>query len=422
MRDHVNPQAGGDRVEAARKTPVTRLMDSEAQLDMKRLRAYRLGRVRQQLAAREIAACVLFNPISIRYASGLRNCAVFQTHIVSGFLFVAAEGPVILYDSEPGKLTGGDLETIDEIRDLPPLSYMFAGPRLDDWMTRWAGEMQALLQAYGGGNKRLAVERAGTRAPLALAVRGIEVLDGMDVVESARTIKSAEEILCMNQALAVAEAGIDRMRAALRPGISEIELWSLLHQTNIEMGGDWIECRLLSAGDRTNPWQQEASGRLVRPGELVAFDTDMVGPFGYCADVSRTFHCGPGRPSDAQRDLYRRAVEEIQHNLTLIEPGLGFREFSEKAFRQEDRFIANRYPVLAHGIGMCDEYPAIYYPQDYPICGYDGVIEENMTLCIESYVGEEGGGEGVKLEEQILVTADGYALLSKYPFEEALLA
>ena len=148
----------------------------------------------------------------------------------------------------------------------------------------------------------------------------------------------------------------------------------------------------------------------------------MVGPFGYCADISRTYHCGPGKPTPGQRELYKLAFEEVHHNIGLVKPGLGFREFTEKAWKQPEQYVANRYDVLAHGIGMCDEYPCIFYPADWDRLGYDGMIEENMTICIESYIGAEGGAEGVKLEQQVLVTAQGCEPLSKFPFEEALLA
>ena len=407
--------------QAAGKTPPVVLTDTEAMIDLAELRRYRLGRLRQQLVRQDIAACVLFSPLSIRYATGVRNCALFQTHIPAGYLFVPAEGPVVLFDAEPGRLTAAGLGTVDEVRDdLLPLSFMFAGSRYGEWAGKWAAQMADLVKRYGGGNKRLAVERAGAGPTLALEALGIEVKDGSDVIEPARAIKSPEEILCMNHAIAVAEDGMARMRAALKPGISEVELWALLWQANIEAGGDWIECRLLSSGDRTNPWQQEASSRRVRPGELLCFDTDMIGPFGYAADISRAYFCGPGRPSALQRELYRLAHEEVHHNIELMRPGASFREIVEKAYLRPEIYRAQHYPVLAHGIGMSDEWPAIYYPEDAAYA-YDGVLEAGMTICVESYMGAVGGPEGVKLEQQVLVTESGPIVLSKFPFEEDLL-
>jgi Xaa-Pro aminopeptidase len=108
------------------------------------------------------------------------------------------------------------------------------------------------------------------------------------------------------------------MRAALQPGITENELWAILAYTNIAMGGEWLECRLLTSGQRTNPWLQEASDKVVKAGELVAFDTDMIGNFGYCADISRTYLCEPERPTAKQCELYRLAFDELHHNMALL--------------------------------------------------------------------------------------------------------
>jgi Xaa-Pro dipeptidase len=254
-----------------------------------------------------------------------------------------------------------------------------------------------------------------------LAGHGIELVDAQAPIEMARAIKSEDELACMNAAISVCEAGMARMREALRPGMTENELWSLLHQTNIAMGGEWIETRLLASGGRTNPWFQECGDRVIRAGELVSFDTDLIGPFGYCADLSRSYFCGPGRPSDEQKRLYGLAYEQIHFNIDLIKPGMTLREVAEKSFKLPERCAPNRYSVVFHGVGLCDEYPHGAYLQDFERGGYDGVLEPGMTICVESYMGEVGGDEGVKLEQQVLITDSGLELLSTFPFETELL-
>ncbi len=402
--------------------PPTGQTDTEAMIDMVALRAYRLRRVREQLRAHDYAACLLLDPINIRYATGSRNYTMFQMHTPSRYLFVPSEGPVTLFDAEVVHHVARGLETIDEIRPAKLFNFFFSGSRLREFLDGWASEIADLFHSRAGGSKRLAVDRCDVLCGDALRRQGIDLFDGQGPLELARAIKSSEEILCMNVALSVADIAMARMREALKPGITENELWSVLYQTNVAMGGEWLDARLLVSGDRTNPWFQECSDRRIRPGDLVAFDTDMPGPFGYCADVSRTFHCGPGKPSTHQRDLYKLAYEELQHNLALVKAGVTFRELAERAYRQPPEYVGNRYMLLAHGIGMCDEWPSIYYRQDFDRIGYDGVLEENMTICLESYMGEVGGREGVKLEQQILITTDGYELLSHFPFEEELLA
>ena len=405
--------------EAALKTPPMLHGDTEALVDLGKMRKDRLARVRAQLRIAQIDACVLLSPYSIRYASGMRNGAIMQGHIAMSYLVVPAEGPCVYFDGKAGLMTAAGLGTIDELRDDPlPLSFMFTGGRHDDWVDLWIHQILALFP--GKAKPRLAVENLSPEAVLGLATRGVTLCNATPVTEQARAIKTPEEVLCMNHALAVAEDGMARMRAALRPGISETELWAHLWQANIEAGGDWIEGRLLASGDRTNPWLQEASSRKVRAGELICFDTDMVGPLGYSADVSRAFLCGHGRPSAYQKELYQRAYDEVHHNIRLMQPGTAFREISERCFKQPKKFQEQHYVALAHGIGLSDEWPLIYYPQDEKF-HYDGALEPGMAICVESYVGEVGGPEGVKLEEQILITESGNVVLSKFPFEEALL-
>jgi len=406
----------------ARKTPGAGLKDHEPQIDMARLRRYRLARVREQLKRFDYGACLLFDPINIRYATGTRNMQVWTQHAPERYAFVPAEGPVILFDNTFCKRPPMGIDTVEEWRPATTWYFEAKGDRIDEAAARWAAEIAELMQRHGGGNRRLALDRIGPAGILPLQGHGLKLCDAQAPLELARAIKSPEEIACMSIAIAACEAGMARMRKALEPGITENALWSLLVQANFELGGESMETRLLASGGRTNPWYQECGEKLIRAGELVAFDTDLIGPFGYCVDISRTFHCKPGRPSDEQRRLYRTAYEQLQTNIALIRPGMGFREYAEKSWPIPDEFVSSRYGLVAHGVGMADEYPDIVNPQDWETGGYDGVIEENMTLCVESYIGREAGAEGVKLEEQLLVTADGVQLLSTFPFEEDLLA
>jgi Xaa-Pro aminopeptidase len=157
--------------------------------------------------------------------------------------------------------------------------------------------------------------------------------------------------------------------------------------------------------------------RAIERGDLVSFDTDLIGPYGYCADISRAWLCG-GKPSDEQRRLYAAAHDQIQHNIAILKPGMSFREVSETAWPIPDEFLSNRYGSLIHGVGLADEYPGIKHLPDFPAKGYDGLITPGMTLCVESFIGSEGGKEGVKLEEQVLITETGVEKLSSYPMEE----
>ena len=138
-----------------------------------------------------------------------------------------------------------------------------------------------------------------------LAELGIELRDGAEIAERARCIKSPDEIAGIKQAIAVCEEGLRQLREALIPGIPENELWSVLHKANIALGGEYLETRLLTSGARTNPWFQEASDKHIEAGDLVALDTDLIGPHGYFADMSRTFFCGMAEKKRSTSDFVR---------------------------------------------------------------------------------------------------------------------
>ncbi len=382
-------------------------------VDLGRLRSHRVGRLRAQMAEHDVAAIVLTNPVSLRYAADWREYALFQAHIPTYYLVVDADGRLTMFGAY-----ATEHPTIDEFRVAHHPNVFDGGPDTEATARGFAADIGALV----GDRARIAVERVNPSCTAALHRRGLTVIDAEPLVESARAAKSPDEIVCMRHAIAVAEAAIAAMRECAVPGVTENELMAVLHQVNIANDGDWIDGRMLCSGERTNPWYQEASTRRLRAGDLLAFDTDMIGPFGYCADISRTWLVGPGRPTRAQRDRYQRAHAEIVHFAALLEPGVSFRELSERALRQPDEFVAHRYACLAHGVGMSDEWPRIHHRCDWEAHGYDGEVATDMVLSVESYVGSDRGGPGVKLEQMYLVDNSGATPLSTYPFEEMLLS
>ena len=220
----------------------------------------------------------------------------------------------------------------------------------------------------------------------------------------------------MRWTIRVCEAGMARMYALSLAGRTEQEIWAELHHENIRSGGEWIETRLCVAGPRTNPWYQECSGYAAESGDMLAFDTDLIGPYGYCADLSRSWTIDHVPMDAEQQSLYAAAREQVEHNLALIEPGLDFREYTERSWPIPARYLANRYSCLLHGVGLADEYPGVYAPEDL-IWFQSGRFEPGMVLCVESLIGEEGGREAVKLETQVLVTETGAERLDGFPWE-----
>ncbi|MBO68409.1 MAG: peptidase M24 [Acidiferrobacteraceae bacterium] len=380
------------------------------------VRRYRLDRLRQEMMKHDVAGLLLFDPLNTRYATDSSNMQIWCTHYETRCVFVALEGPVILFDYGPYPHLTDGLSLVDEHRAIPPFYYFAAGDLVEERVREFAIQIDDLISNYGGGNRRLAIDRLSFIATDAIREKGLTLLDGQAITERARSIKSSEEIVLMEASMAVCEAGCRAMEDALVPGITENALWAQLHETNIRLGGEWIETRLLSSGPRTNPWFRECSMRPIEEGDLVSFDTDLIGPYGYCSDMSRSWLCGD-KPSDEQRRLYSLAYEQIETNIAIVKAGLSFAEISEKCWSIPEEFISNRYSVLMHGVGLADEYPSIKHSVDYDTGAYNGVLEEGMTICVESFIGAYGGREGVKLEEQLIVTGTGVKRMSTYPYK-----
>jgi Xaa-Pro aminopeptidase len=388
-------------------------------IDEAAIRAYRLDRLRRLMGEAGLAGLVIFDPVNLRYATGSRNMQVWTMHNLCRYAFVAASGPVVLFDLSSAAQLNRGLETIDEIRPSWAFDYMMVGPRGAELAGRWAAELADLLRAHGGGERRLAIDRADLPALRALEAEGIEAVDGKPVLERARAVKSREEIRALRRSLRSCEESVAVLRAGLRPGMRESEALALLLQASIARGGEYPETRLLTSGPRTNPWFQETSDRVMRAGELISFDTDLIGPMGFYNDISRSWVVGEEAPDDEQRRLYDLARRQLEHNIALLRPGAGFMEYAEKAFPLPAPYLANRYADIAHGCGLGVEYPLIWYPEDAEAGAYDGVFEEDMVVCVECYIGAVGGREGVKLEQPIWITAQGPVLLSDYPLEDS---
>ena len=389
---------------------------STAPVDLNEVREYRLRRLRKKMEEHDVAGLLLFNQINTRYAVDATNMQVWCSHYETRCVFVSLDGPVVLFDYANHPYLAEGIPTIDEYRTIPTFYFFGSGSRSDEFVKEFAAQITDLMSNHGGGNRRLAIDCLSHVGCEALREKGLELVEGEQITETARAIKSKEELVLMKASIDVCEASVHAMHEILEPGITENALWAKLHETNIRLGGEWIETRLLSSGPRTNPWFRECSMREIEKNDLVSFDTDLIGPYGYCSDISRAWVCS-GKPTDEQRRLYSIAYEQIQHNISVLSAGMTFREVSEKCWTIPDEFISHRYSTLIHGVGLADEYPNIKHWDQFEACGYDGLIKPGMSLCVESFIGKEGGREGVKLEEQVIITENGVEQLSTYPFE-----
>ena len=396
----------------------------EELIDEQRMYAYRLSRIQAALKRRDLGALITYDPINTRYATGVRNMQPWALHTVVRMGFIPAEGKVVVFEYAGSEHLADGLDCIGEVRPAVPLQL---GPNLSQAQTaarlaRWIGEVESVTQKLCGNTRRVALDnKVPHLAGAALLEHGFTVHQGYEIMAEAQNVKNADELRAMRRSLAVAAIGIGRLRDAIRPGVSENALWAVLNHANIEHGGEYMDTRLLSSGARTNPWYQECGERVIESADMIALDTDMIGPYGYDADISRSFVCEPAHATARQKEIYRIAFDHVHYNMELAKPGATFAELSENAFEVPEKYRPQTLPMNWHGVSLYGGWPTILGRGFFDETSEHGELVPGMTLCVESYVGEPGGPDGVKLEEQILVTETGYRLLSDFPFEESLL-
>ena len=386
-------------------------------IDEPAIRAWRAERIRHELRRQDREAVLVVDPVNLRYATGTRNMQVWTMHNIVRYALIFEHGATVLFDLATGRHLSAGFESVTDIRTSIPFDYMLVADNAGAMANRWAAQIRETLREHGCATDILAIDRADTLMVRSLEALGMRVVDGKSVLEHARAIKSAEEIRAFRASLATCEQSVRSLYEIAVPGVRESGAFGHLVGQSLARGGEYPETRLLACGPRTNPWFQESSDRVMQAGELLSFDTDLIGPMGFYNDISRSWVIGDRRPTRAQATLLDISGEQIAHNIDLLRPGVSFVEFASKAYRLPDAYLANRYADLVHGCGLGVEYPFVLYPEDADDGMYDGRFEANMIVCVESYVGALDGPDGVKLEQPVLITDEGPEVLSELPLD-----
>ena len=390
-------------------------------IDAHALYRQRQARLNQTMRRMGVGALLTPDPINILYATGSRNMTVWGLMGPSRFLLHFCEGPTILFEFSLGEHLSAGLPTITEIRPSTGITAKKT-PHYRGNILRFAAEVAAeCVRHLGGAHPTLAVELVDFPFTDALRERGLRLVDATPVFQQARMIKQPLEIDAIRFAVARVQEAVAEVEARIAPGVTENQAWAEFHRGLIARDGEFVSTRLFQSGPRTFPYFQESSDRVMTAGDLVCFDTDALGVMNYAVDFSRTFLCGDLPATATQRRIYGIALEQLQHNAGHLRAGLSFEAFARAAYQVPEKHRQHGYYVLAHGLGLAGEHPNVPRVADDGSFDFPGEIEENMVLCVESYVGDAEAGQGVKLEDQYLVTKDGAERLSSYPFCAALL-
>ncbi len=380
--------------------------------DVGRMRRERLTRLRQHMAAQDVAAVLLLHDPHVAYASGHVGPAVDTTHAVHqrSVAIIGQEGPVHLFADRPSP-------------DLAAEIYPPVFPELDESM---AGLAEAIGMATEPSNAgRLAIDEMTGAMLRSGLLDGFDLLDAGRILGPARLVKTEDELACIDRAQRINEVAMEEVRTACLPGVRRSELAGLFISRVRQLGVDDVLIdpifqpmpRNLSDGPRTSTdhvaFPTGVGDPLFNEEDLVWVDTG-IGVEGYASDYGRTWVVGRD-PSSAEQDLFRRWSAVMEASLAAIGPGATLAEVGRAAIgasRGAIPWLPHFY--LAHGLGVeSAEMPMVGTDLGE---GFDEqfVLETGMVLVLEPVVWEDGVG-GYRAEEVVAITDTGWRPLGGWP-------
>jgi Xaa-Pro aminopeptidase len=400
----------------------TRAVDWEQRIDFPKLRSDRLARAKTALEASDLGGLLLFDPNNIRY--------VTSTHIGEWARDKNARYTLLLRGADPILWDFGSAARHHQLFApwLPPENFragvapMRGAMPVETGIPDRLGERIALeLREHGLAGEPLGVDMADLVTIEALTRAGVHVTDGSRVMLEARKIKTPEEIALLDQSAGLVDAVYEEIYRMLRPGVYEHEIVGRAHQLLFEMGSEHVEAINAVSGDRCNPHPHVFSDRLLRPGDQAFFD--IIHSFmGYRTCYYRTFNVGGVNP--AQLDAYKRCREWLDAAIALVGPGMTTDRIAEVwptakelGFTDEETCFGLQF---GHGIGVgLYEPPMIsrVHSLDHPV-----EIEEGMVFALETYCAAADGRSAARIEEEVVVTATGCEVITRFPADELLVA
>jgi len=400
----------------------TMAVDWEQRIDFARLRGDRLRRAQQILQASDLGAVLLFDQNNIRY--------VTSTHIGEWARDKSARCALLPRVGDPILWDFGSAAKHHQLYApwLPGSSWRAGVSSMRGAMPEETGVPDALaahifeaLREHGLEREPLGLDITDMETYASLQRRGLALGDAQPVMMEARKIKTEDEIALLDHAAGIVDAVYDQIYRSLRPGVREHEVVADAQRLLFELGSEQVEAINAVSGERCNPHPHVFSDRLLRPGDQAFFD--IIHSFmGYRTCYYRTFCVGG--VTQSQIDAYRQCREWLDSAIELVRPGATTDQIAavwptaeELGFPTEEACFGLQF---GHGLGVgLYESPMISRLHSFknPV-----TIEEGMVFALETYCPASDGRSAARIEEEVVVRADGPEIITRFPAEELLVA
>ncbi len=398
-------------------------VDYEERVDFDRLRRYRLARAREALEGSECGAFLLFDFYNIRYTTQTWIGGALGDKMTRYALLTRESPEPWLWDF------GSAVKHHQQYSNWLPdencrpgmLGLRGAVAPSVGLMESAVREIRGMLEDAGLADAPVGVDIVEPPFLFEMERQGLAVVDAQQLMLDARQIKSADEIMLLNQAAAMVDGVYQDIVEALKPGIRENQIVALANKRLYEMGSDQVEAVNAISGERCNPHPHNFTDRLIRPGDQAFFD--IIHSFnGYRTCYYRTFAVGSATPS--QRDAYTQAREWMDASIRMIKPGVGTDEVAAVWPKATEFGFDNELAAFGlqfgHGLGLgLHERPIIsrLNSMTEPV-----ELQVGMVFALETYCPASDGFSAARIEEEVVITADGPRILTLFPAQELMIA
>ena len=403
----------------ALKTFGTMAVDWEQRVDFDRLRRDRLARTKQHLADSELGALLCFDMANIRYITATHIGTWAMDKLIRFCLLPQGDEPIMWDFGSAARHHKLYNPWLGEERSRAGISTLRGS--VEGRAEVVAEKIRVELEERGLLGEPLGVDVVELPVLRALEAAGITVVDGQALMQDARKLKTGDEIVLLNTACAMVDAAYEELFRAMRPGMRENDCVALVNRVLYELGSEHVEGVNAISGERCSPHPHVFTDRMLRPGDPAYFDI-LHAYNGYRTCYYRTFAVGSA--SRAQVDAYRRCRDFLDQAIALIRPGVTtadvvsvWPEAEDFGFPDEEAAFALQY---GHGVGLSIWEKPIFsrlVSFDYP-----ETIREGMVFALETFWPASDGWSAARIEEQLVVTADGSEVITRFPAEELLVA
>jgi Xaa-Pro aminopeptidase len=380
--------------------------DWQYRVDFERLRKERLQRAREQMDAHDLGALVLFAGANIRYVTGSYQ-GNWKYNINIRYAVLPNGGEPILFET-----AGSDMQCalIDmpwmEKLVRPAMTWQWAEGAVPHMAGKMADSVIEVLKEHGVQNERIGIDNFDMPSLQAFQDRKVNIVNGWPAMSAARVVKTRDEIELLKQASSVGDAAMWKIKYEwLKPGIREREIEAKVHDFMLSQGFEIIYDIIVASGGNTSPYRRWATDKMIRQGDLLIVDINAVGPSGYFVDFVRCFKCA-ARMTQQEIDLYREVYDSMYAAIDKLRPGNTTADVAaEFPEYDDDKYGTVTLQQFAHSIGLT-LYEGMWISRAYSL-DYPAEIKENMYFAAETFAGHPRLQQTCRLEEDVLVTAEG---------------